>query len=68
MEFTLALVSFACTGPIIGTLLVEAASSGAIVAPAIGMVGFALALALPFSLFAIFPSIFQSMLKSCGWL
>lgn len=68
MAFTLALVSFSCTGPIIGTLLVEAASSGAIVAPAIGMAGFALALALPFSLFAIFPSMLQSMPKSGGWL
>ena len=56
MAFTLALVSFSCTGPIIGTLLVQAASSGAVIAPAIGMFGFALALAIPFTLFAIFPS------------
>lgn len=68
MAFTLALVSFSCTGPIIGTLLVEAASSGAIVAPAIGMLGFAVALAIPFSLFAIFPSWLESMPKSGGWL
>lgn len=68
MAFTLALVSFSCTGPIIGTLLVEAASSGAVIAPATGMFGFALALALPFSLFAIFPSWLESMPKSGGWL
>ena len=68
MAFTLALVSFSCTGPIIGTLLVEAASTGAYVAPAVGMFGFALSLALPFSLFAIFPSMLQSMPKSGGWL
>lgn len=68
MAFTLALVSFSCTGPIIGTLLVEAASTGAIVAPVIGMFGFALALAIPFTLFAIFPSLLQSMPKSGGWL
>jgi len=68
MAFTLALVSFSCTGPIIGTLLVETASSGAIVAPAIGMLGFAVALAIPFSLFAIFPSWLESMPKSGGWL
>lgn len=68
MAFTLALVSFSCTGPIIGTLLVEAASSGAVIAPAIGMFGFALALAIPFSLFAIFPSLLESMPKSGGWL
>ncbi|GHV17207.1 thiol:disulfide interchange protein DsbD [Bacteroidia bacterium] len=68
MAFTLALVSFSCTGPIIGTLLVQAASSGSIVAPAIGMFGFALALAIPFSLFAIFPSWLESMPKSGGWL
>ena len=68
MAFTLVLVSFSCTGPIIGTLLVQAGTSGEIVAPAIGMVGFALALALPFSLFAIFPNMLQSMPKSGGWL
>lgn len=68
MAFTLALVSFSCTGPIIGTLLVEAASSGAIVAPALGMLGFAIALAIPFSLFAIFPTWLESMPKSGGWL
>lgn len=68
MAFTLALVSFSCTGPIIGTLLVDAANSGAIIAPAVGMFGFALALAIPFSLFAIFPSLLESMPKSGGWL
>ncbi len=68
MAFTLALVSFSCTGPIIGTLLVEAATSGDIVGPAIGMTGFALALALPFTLFAIFPSWLKEMPKSGGWL
>lgn len=68
MAFTLALVSFSCTGPIIGTLLVETASSGAIAGPALGMLGFAVALAIPFSLFAIFPSWLESMPKSGGWL
>lgn len=68
MAFTLVLVSFSCTGPIIGTLLVEAASMGSAVGPAIGMFGFALALSIPFSLFAIFPNILQSMPKSGGWL
>lgn len=68
MAFTLVLVSFSCTGPIIGTLLVQAGTSGEVIAPAIGMVGFALALALPFSLFAIFPNMLQSMPKSGGWL
>ncbi len=68
MAFTLALVSFSCTGPIIGTLLVEAASTGDIAGPAIGMTGFALALALPFTLFAIFPSWLKEMPKSGGWL
>ncbi|HTN67847.1 MAG TPA: cytochrome c biogenesis protein CcdA [Dysgonamonadaceae bacterium] len=68
MAFTLALVSFSCTGPIIGTLLVETAISGSIIAPAIGMFGFALALAIPFSFFAIFPSWLESMPKSGGWL
>lgn len=68
MAFTLVLVSFSCTGPIIGTLLVQAASMGDILGPAIGMLGFAIALALPFSLFAIFPNMLQNMPKSGGWL
>lgn len=68
MAFTLVLVSFSCTGPIIGTLLVQAASMGTAVGPAIGMFGFALALSIPFSLFAIFPNMLQSMPKSGGWL
>ena len=68
MSFTLVLVSFSCTGPIIGTLLVQAASMGTAVGPAIGMFGFALALSIPFSLFAIFPNMLQSMPKSGGWL
>lgn len=68
MAFTLALVSFSCTGPIIGTLLVDAASSGDIIAPAIGMFAFAFALSIPFALFAIFPSLLESMPKSGGWL
>jgi len=68
MAFTLVLVSFSCTGPIIGTLLVEAASGQSWVAPALGMFGFALALALPFSLFAMFPSALKKMPKSGGWM
>jgi len=68
MAFTLALVSFSCTGPIIGTLLVETASSKAILGPAVGMFGFALALSIPFTLFAIFPSWLNNMPKSGGWL
>ena len=68
MSFTLVLVSFSCTGPIIGTLLVQAASMGTAVGPAIGMFGFAFALSIPFSLFAIFPNMLQSMPKSGGWL
>lgn len=68
MAFTLVLVSFSCTGPIIGTLLVEAASSSNFVSPAVGMFGFALALALPFSLFAMFPTMLKSMPKSGGWM
>ena len=68
MAFTLVLVSFSCTGPIIGTLLVEVANTGSIVAPAIGMLGFAVALALPFSLFAFFPSVLKSLPRSGGWL
>lgn len=68
MAFTLALVSFSCTGPIIGTLLVEAASDGLVAGPAVGMGAFALALAIPFTLFAIFPSWLQGMPRSGGWL
>ncbi|MDE7142974.1 MAG: thiol:disulfide interchange protein, partial [Muribaculaceae bacterium] len=68
MAFTLALVSFSCTGPIIGTLLVEAATMGNMTGPAIGMGGFALALALPFSLFAMFPSWLKGAPRSGGWL
>lgn len=68
MAFTLALVSFSCTGPIIGTLLVDAASKGALLGPAIGMFGFALALALPFTLFSVFPNWMNSLPKSGGWL
>lgn len=68
MAFTLSLVSFSCTGPIIGFLLVEVSTTGSIVAPAIGMLGFAIALALPFTLFALFPSWLKSMPKSGGWM
>ena len=68
MAFTLSLVSFSCTGPIIGFLLVQASTTGSIVAPAIGMLGFAIALALPFTLFALFPSWLKSMPKSGGWM
>jgi tyrosyl-tRNA synthetase len=68
MAFTLSLVSFSCTGPIIGFLLVEVSTSESIVAPAIGMLGFAIALALPFTLFALFPSWLKSMPKSGGWM
>lgn len=68
MAFTLSLVSFSCTGPIIGFLLVQVASTGNMVAPAIGMLGFAIALALPFTLFALFPSWLKSMPKSGGWM
>lgn len=68
MAFTLTLVSFSCTGPIIGTLLVEAASLGSMTGPAVGMFGFALALAIPFTLFAVFPSWLKEMPKSGGWL
>lgn len=68
MAFTLCLVSFSCTGPIIGTLLVEAATSGSMLYPAIGMFGFALALSLPFTMFAMFPSMLKSMPSSGGWL
>lgn len=68
MAASLALVSFSCTGPIIGTLLVEASSKGELLGPAIGMFGFALALALPFTISAIFPGFLSSMPKSGGWL
>lgn len=69
MAFTLTLVSFSCTGPIIGFLLVEVSTSGGdMLAPTIGMLGFAVALALPFTLFAMFPSWLKSMPKSGGWM
>ena len=67
MALALAIVSFSCTGPIVGTLLVEAASKGGI-APVVGMLGFSLALALPFMLFAMFPGWLNSLPKSGGWL
>ena len=67
MAFTLVVVSFSCTGPIIGTLLVEAAGKS-LLAPAMGMLGFAVALALPFSLFAMFPSVLKKLPKSGGWM
>ena len=68
MASTLVVVSFSCTGPIIGTLLVDAASKGDRLGPAIGMFGFSLALALPFTIFALFPSALKSLPKSGGWL
>jgi len=68
MAATLVVVSFSCTGPIIGSLLVDAASKGDRLGPAIGMFGFSLALALPFTLFALFPSMLKSLPKSGGWL
>ena len=68
MAATLVIVSFSCTGPIIGTLLVEAASRGSILGPVVGMTGFAIALAIPFTLFALFPSMLKKMPKSGGWL
>ena len=68
MAFTLALVSFSCTGPIIGFLLVDFATSGSFWGPAVGMLGFAIALALPFTLFAIFPTWLKSAPKSGGWM
>ena len=68
MAFTLALVSFSCTGPIIGFLLVAVSTQGSIAAPAIGMTGFAVALALPFTLFALFPQLLKSAPKSGGWM
>ena len=68
MAATLSLVSFSCTGPIIGTLLVQAATTGAVLGPAIGMFGFSVALAIPFALFALFPGLMKSLPKSGGWL
>ncbi|PRD43493.1 cytochrome c biogenesis protein CcdA, partial [Sphingobacterium haloxyli] len=68
MAFSLALVSFSCTGPIIGTLLVEAASKGERLGPAVGMLGFSVALAIPFVIFAFFPSMLKSLPRSGGWL
>ena len=68
MAFTLALVSFSCTGPIIGFLLVAVSTQGSIVSPTIGMLGFAIALAIPFTLFAMFPSLLKSAPKSGGWM
>ena len=68
MAFTLSLVSFSCTGPIIGFLLVEVSAGGSLFAPAIGMLGFALALALPFTLFALFPSMLKQVPRSGGWM
>ena len=68
MAFTLALVSFSCTGPIIGFLLVAVSTQGSIVAPTVGMLGFAIALAIPFTLFALFPSWLKSAPKSGGWM
>jgi thiol:disulfide interchange protein DsbD len=68
MAFTLGLVSFSCTGPIIGTLLVEAASSGSKIGPLVGMFGFSLALAMPFTFFALFPSLLGKLPRSGGWL
>ena len=68
MAFTLSLVSFSCTGPIIGFLLVQVSTTGSVVAPAIGMLGFAIALALPFTLFALFPSWLKAAPKSGGWM
>lgn len=68
MAFTLTLVSFSCTGPIIGLLLVQVSTMGSIIAPTIGMLGFAIALALPFTLFALFPTWLKSMPKSGGWM
>ena len=68
MAFTLVLVSFSCTGPIIGFLLVEMATSGSVVGPTVGMLGFAIALALPFTLFALFPTWLKSAPKSGNWM
>ena len=68
MAFTLSLVSFSCTGPIIGFLLVAVSTEGNIIAPTVGMFGFALALAVPFALFAMFPTQLKSAPKSGGWM
>ncbi len=68
MAFTLSLVSFSCTGPIIGYLLVEAVSEGSLLGPAVGMLGFSVALAIPFMIFAFFPFLLKEMPKSGGWL
>ena len=68
MAFTLSLVSFSCTGPIIGFLLVAVSTEGNIIAPTVGMFGFALALAVPFALFAMFPPLLKSAPKSGGWM
>jgi thiol:disulfide interchange protein len=68
MGFTFVLVSFSCTGPIVGTLLVDAATGGNLYGPAIGMLGFSLALAIPFSLFAVFPTALKSLPRSGGWM
>ena len=68
MAFTLTLVSFSCTGPIIGFLLVAVSTQGSIVGPTLGMLGFAIALAIPFTLFAMFPSLLKSAPKSGGWM
>ena len=68
MAFTLSLVSFSCTGPIIGFLLVAVSTEGNIIAPTVGMFGFALALAVPFALFAMFPTLLKSAPKSGGWM
>lgn len=68
MALTLTIVSFSCTGPIIGFLLVDAASTGSILAPTVGMLGFSVAMAIPFTLFAMFPGWLQSMPKSGGWM
>jgi thiol:disulfide interchange protein DsbD len=68
MGLTFVIVSFSCTGPVVGTLLVEAATQGTLLSPAIGMLGFSLAMAIPFTLFAIFPTIMKSLPKSGGWM
>lgn len=68
MAFTLTLVSFSCTGPIIGFLLVAVSTQGDILGPTIGMLGFAIALAIPFTIFALFPSLLKSAPKSGGWM
>ena len=68
MAFTLTLVSFSCTGPIIGFLLVAVSTQGSILSPTVGMLGFAVALAIPFTLFAMFPTLLKSAPKSGGWM